>query len=163
GIDRLHEAGVLLILNFVICRRNQDDMTSWVRLCAARWPRALLNVSFVAPSSDVVPREPALIPRYAEVLPELARAVAEAQRLDMRVTGFESMCGIPLCLVPAELEPYFSLSDKPDGLDGGEFLKTEVCHSCSLERKCHGVRRGYVELYGPGELRAVPAAAAASA
>jgi molybdenum cofactor biosynthesis enzyme MoaA len=157
GIDQLHRAtSVALFLNFVIHERNLDDLLPYVRLVAARWPRAYVNISFVAPSSDVVPKEKALIPRYADALPNLARAVDEARRLGLAIGGFESMCGIPLCLVPTELTAYHALSDLPEGFDRGEFVKTAACRACALQTKCYGLRRGYLALHGDGELRPVP-------
>jgi hypothetical protein len=159
GIDNLHaRASVFLSLNFVIHQQNIDDLTPYVRFVAARWPRAWVTISFVAPSSDVVPKEKALVPRYDDVLPSLARAVKEAQALGLKLGGFESMCGIPLCLVPMELSPYFALSDIPEGFDRGEFVKTAACEACGLRNKCYGLRRGYLALHGDGELRPVPAA-----
>jgi MoaA/NifB/PqqE/SkfB family radical SAM enzyme len=158
GVDHLHaETRVFLILNFVIHEKNIDDLLPYVRLVASRWPRAYLNISFVAPSSDVVPKEKALVPRYADALPSLAVAVAEAKALGLEVGGFESMCGIPLCLVPTELSAYFDLSDIPEGFDRGEFVKTPACQSCDLRTKCYGLRRGYLALHGDAELRPVHA------
>jgi pyruvate-formate lyase-activating enzyme len=155
GIDNLARTRVAVVLNFVICERNHRDLVAYVRLVAARWPRAYVNVSFVAPSSDVVPRERALVPRYSEVLPALGEAVAEAERLGLALGGFNSMCGLPLCLVPSRLERYFASSDIPEGFDGGEFVKVDACTRCALQRKCFGLRRGYLELHGDGELRPV--------
>jgi hypothetical protein len=157
GVDRLHETTVKLILNFVICERNIADLPALVRLTAERWPNAMLNVSFVAPSSDVVPRDRALIPRYSAALPYVAEAVAEASRLGVTLCGFESMCGIPLCLVPTELTHYFDLTEVPPGFDRGEFVKTEACKRCALGTRCYGLRSGYRELHGDDELRPVEA------
>lgn len=151
GIDHLHASRIRTILNYVVCERNRHELVEHVRNVAARWPRAILNVSFVAPSSDVVPRDRALVPRYADALPEIARAVAEAKRLGLRIVGFESMCGMPLCLVPPELGELAAV-DVPEGFDGGEFLKTETCARCSLSPRCWGIRRGYAEIHGTGEL-----------
>jgi pyruvate-formate lyase-activating enzyme len=159
GIDQLSRAGVAVVLNFVICRANFEDLPDYVRLVAERWPRALVNVSFVAPSSDLVPRDRALIPRYGEVFPALARALGEAERLGVRVTGFDSMCGIPFCLLPSSLERYLRFSELPPGLDGGEFVKPAACGTCALSTRCFGLRRGYAELYGADELRPVSEAA----
>jgi hypothetical protein len=79
------------------------------------------------------------------------------------------MCGLPLCLVP-EGVPIARDAPLPDGFnrragstpafaslrfDGGEFLKAEPCTRCSLEPRCWGLRRGYAEMHGTGELRAV--------
>lgn len=155
GLDQLAKAGVALQINFVICQANVHELSQWVELLALRWPRAFANVSFVAPSTDMVPREHALIPRYEEVLPRLAAAVTLAESKGVAIGGFESMCGIPLCLVPSSIDRYFDLAEVPPGFDAGEFVKPSACQSCALASRCYGIRRGYVELHGEGELRPV--------
>ena len=158
GIDNLHRAQqVFLLLNIVIHERNVEDLVPYMELVASRWPRAYVNISFVAASSDVVPKDRAMIPRYAEVMPHLAAAVRVAKERGLAIGGFESMCGIPLCLVPAELTRFFALTDIPEGYDRGEFVKTPACQRCDLRNKCYGLRRGYLDLYGDEELRPVHA------
>ena len=63
------------------------------------------------------------------------------------------MCGLPLCLVPPG-ERDFVLTEIPEGFDKGEFLKTDECARCALASRCYGLRRGYAEIHGTGELRA---------
>jgi hypothetical protein len=155
GLDNLMAAGVHLTLNFVVCGKNLHELVSLVRLVAARWGGADLNISFVAPSTDLVPRDPALVPRYSEALPVIAEAVALAGELGVHITGFESMCGLPLCLVPGSLARYATLPDVPDGFDKGEFEKPATCSACALDKKCYGVRKGYAEMHGTGELQAI--------
>ncbi len=157
GIDRLYATRVKIVLNFVICETNVGDLVPYVRLVGARWPKAFVNISFVAPSTDVVPREREFIPRYSEALPHLQQAIAEARRLGLEIGGFESMCGIPLCLVPADLGAYFDLGEIPPGFDKGEFVKPEPCGRCDLAAKCYGLRRGYQDLHGADELRPISA------
>ncbi|HXU06372.1 MAG TPA: hypothetical protein VN903_35695, partial [Polyangia bacterium] len=91
-----------------------------------------------------------------EVLPALADAVADAERLGVTLTGFESMCGLPLCLVPQALD-HLHLGDVPAELARGEFLHTDACDACRHRTSCWGIRRGYADLYGTEELRAIPA------
>jgi MoaA/NifB/PqqE/SkfB family radical SAM enzyme len=151
GLDNLARTKIVVILNFVIHRDNHHQLPEYMRLAAARWPRSSINVSFVAPSADVVPRTPALIPRYSDIRPSLDEALAEAARLDRTVVGFDSMCGIPLCLIPAAARPEVLVEIEP-GYDRGEFLKTDACKRCALERHCYGLRSGYAELHGTSEL-----------
>lgn len=158
GIDNLHlQAGVYLTVNFVITQRNYHDLVDFVELCARRWPRAFLNISFVGASSDVVPKGEELVPRFAEVLPMLLQAIARAEQLSLDIGGFESMCGVPLCLVPPQHRQAMQ-SDIPAGYDQGEFVHPPACQSCALQGNCFGLRRGYLALYGDGELRPVPTA-----
>lgn len=155
GLDALVRAGIDVQINFVICQANLHELPAWTRLVASRWPKAFANVSFVAPSTDVVPRDASMVPRYADVVPLLTEAVAIAEAAGLTIGGFESMCGIPLCLVPRSLDRYFDLGTVPPGFDAGEFVKTDVCQRCSLASRCFGIRRGYRELYGESELRPV--------
>jgi MoaA/NifB/PqqE/SkfB family radical SAM enzyme len=156
GIDHLARTSIKTILNFVLCQANYADVGAFVELVSFRWPLALVNFSFVAPSSDVVPRERSLIPRYADVVPHVNRAVLAAHRSGIAICGFESMCGLPLCLVPEPIER-LALSEIAPGYDHGEFLKTSECEKCTLKTRCYGLRRGYAAMYGTDELRAVTA------
>jgi sulfatase maturation enzyme AslB (radical SAM superfamily) len=153
GIDELCKTTIEVRLNFVICERNWRQFARYVDFVADRWPKASIVVSFVGPSTELVPRDRDLIPRYCDVLPQLVEAVKRARERGVTLHGFESMCGVPLCLVPQDLSGYFQLAQVND--EPGEFLKTETCHTCALESRCWGLRRGYAELYGTGELRAV--------
>lgn len=159
GIDNLAKTRIIVILNFVINAHNHGQLPGYMRLVAARWPGAIVNISFVAPSSDVVPRNKSLIPRYSEVLPSLDEALAESQRLGLEVVGFESMCGLPLCLVPSAMRdgPLLTLQA---GQGGGEFLKPAACGRCALDEKCYGLRKGYAELHGTDEIRPIAASGA---
>jgi MoaA/NifB/PqqE/SkfB family radical SAM enzyme len=156
GIDNLAGTNLRLILNFVICEANYRELVPFVRLVAARWPRAWLNISFVAPSTDVVPRDRALVPKYSDAMPHLTAAIALANAERLEIMGFESMCGVPLCLVPIDLARYFTMEEIPEGFDGGEFVRPPACSSCGLNNRCYGLRRGYAELHGTDELRAIP-------
>ena len=168
GLDQLARvgpqpdgSGVRTRINFVMCRGNAEDFPATVELVAQRWPDADLTFSFVAPSTDLVPRTAALIPRYSEVFGPLLAGLDRARELGVVVTGFESMCSIPLCLKPDGLGAYEHLS--PTQVDAQleaqleaegseEFEKPPVCDGCSKRDRCWGVRRGYVSLYGTSEL-----------
>ncbi|MDX2170368.1 MAG: radical SAM protein [Deltaproteobacteria bacterium] len=160
GIDHLVQAGVAVRLNFVFCQRNRLDFPRLVDLVAARWPQATIVFSFVGSHTDVVPRTTALIPRFSDVLPPLLDGLARAAASGLTVSGFDSMCGLPLCLVPAAERGGFSQLAVESG-GGGEFVKGEACATCAEGHRCYGVRRGYAELYGTGEL--IPFAAGGAA
>lgn len=160
GLDNLALLGVSLRLNFVICRSNIHELPAVVDLIAARWPGAVLSVSFVARSTDVVPRDPEFLPRYSDVAPFVAEALARAHAHDLRVEGFESMCGLPLCVVPTPAERHFALPELTADDRSTEFERPEPCTRCALATRCFGVRRGYVEAYGFSELRPLEAVVA---
>ncbi len=155
GLDALVAVGARVRINFVICKANHHELPAFVDLVAARWPAAAITLSFVAPSTDLVPSTPDLVPRYHDVLPDVTEAVARASAHGVELGGFDSMCGIPLCLVPHSLAPFFALAELERGADAGEFVKPAECGRCVLERRCFGIRRRYAQLYGTNELRAV--------
>ena len=160
GLDNLARLDVVLGLNFVMCEKNYRDLPDYVRFVHGRWPKAMLSLSFVAASSDVVPLDRGLIPRYSDVLPYLREALHAARQLGLWVSPLDSMCGLPLCLWPTALDEPLSRADIPEGFYGGEFIKTDACQSCVAEAKCYGLRRRYAMLHGTQELRALKAAAA---
>jgi len=143
-------------LNFVFCELNRADFPAYVQLCARRWPRAVLTVSFVAPSTDLVPRDRTLVPRYSEVKPYLGEGLRVARQLGAQVVGFESVCGLPFCQIPGDAAALFDLPEIPLDADRSEFVREQACGDCALGSRCWGLRRGYAELYGTGELVAVP-------
>jgi MoaA/NifB/PqqE/SkfB family radical SAM enzyme len=158
GLDAIAKTGGDLRLNYVVCASNHALIEEHVRLVAARWPVAELSISFVAPSTDLVPRDASLIPRYTDALPAIRRAVALAAELGVRITGFESMCGLPLCLAPTDPANVASLPEITD--DRGEFVRGEACASCDVATKCWGLRSGYAAIYGTSELTAIALAPA---
>jgi MoaA/NifB/PqqE/SkfB family radical SAM enzyme len=165
GIDALAGTSIRVRLDFVFCQANRLDFPGFVELVAARWPEVGIVFSFVGSHTDVVPRTKALIPSFTEVMPSLLEGLARARDAGLWVSGFDSMCGLPLCLVPAEERPASAEGAVPDSSGAGEFVKSEVCAGCSERSRCWGVRRGYAELYGTGELKpflpgAIPSAPA---
>ncbi len=152
GIDELAACGVRLRLNFVFCQGNRADFPHFIEFVAQRWPKAGIVFSFVGSHTDVVPRTRELIPAFTDIMPSLVQGLAHARAVGLEVFGFESMCGLPLCLVPEDERTNYTIADVPAGAGEGEFVKAEVCTRCAEQRRCFGVRRGYAELYGTAEL-----------
>jgi MoaA/NifB/PqqE/SkfB family radical SAM enzyme len=154
GLDQLARVGIQTRVNFVMCQTNAEDFPATVELVAARWPSFELTFSFVAPSTDLVPRTSSLIPRYSDVTGPLLAGLRRARELGVTISGFQSMCSIPLCLKPDGLGEWEQLSAvENEGEVTGEFEKPVVCDTCSQRHRCWGVRRGYLSLYGTDELR----------
>lgn len=161
GLDALAVTSIAVRINYVLCRPNAAQFPAFVDLVATRWPRAAITVSFVGTSTDLVPRTPDLVPPYAEVLPPLREGLRRAESHGLVVDGFDSMCGLPLCLAPVDASRFAALAEPPPDYDGGEFIHPPPCDGCSLRTRCFGLRRGYADLYGWDELRPVfPEAAA---
>ncbi len=155
GIDALSRTGVPVRLNFVLCETNYREFPGFVTQVAARWPRAAVNVSFVGPSTDLVPRTSALVPRYDDVMPFVSEGMRIAAASGLELGGFDSMCGVPLCLVPGDLRGFVQLADAQPGLSADEFVKPAACAQCQLRSRCFGLRSGYAQLHGTDELRPV--------
>jgi len=153
GIDELSKTSIRVRLNFVFCDSNHADFPNLVSMVAERWPRAAIVFSFVGSHTDVVPRTTQLIPRFSDIMPYLLDGLEIAERAGLDVCGFDSMCGLPLCLVPRAARDEFSEIAVSDDAGGGEFVKGDVCAGCAEAHRCYGIRRGYAELYGFGELR----------
>jgi hypothetical protein len=147
----------------VTCADNHHEFPVVVDLVASRWPAAAITLSFVGTSTDLVPRTPDLVPRYTDVMPSLAEGLRRAAAHGLTVGGFDSMCGLPLCLVPGDRDALRSLAQLAqlaeigDGEDGGEFVHPPPCEACVLKRRCFGLRRGYAELHGWRELTPIVA------
>jgi len=150
-------------LNFVFCQANRDDFPNVVELVVARWPRAGITPIFVGSHTDVVPRTTLLIPSFSDILPSLTRGLERARAAGIGVGGLDTMCGLPLCLVPPSEREAFSSAALPPDAGDGEFVKGDVCGTCSESHRCYGVRRGYAELYGTAELRPFAARSSLSA
>jgi hypothetical protein len=153
GLDALAGRVPTLRINFVFCRPNIAEFPAFVDLVASRWPGAAITVSFVAPSTDLVPHTVELVPRYTDVVPVLLEGLRRARAHGLEVGGFDSMCGIPLCIVPAaDREALLARAPIADGTGGGELVPAEQCTGCALRARCYGVRRGYAALHGTSEL-----------
>jgi hypothetical protein len=169
GIDDLVRTPVHVRLNFVFCQANRDDFPRFIEFVAGRWPSLVggssldttIVFSIVGSHTDVVPRSRALIPSFTEIMPSLLAGLARARALGLQVGGFDSMCGLPLCLVPPDERSQFSTVELGPGAGDGEFVKAKECASCAETHRCFGVRRGYAELHGTAELRAIAGDAAA--
>lgn len=175
GLDQLRDTGIRTRINFVLCELNRHELPAFVTMVSERWPRAGITISFVGMSTDLVPREAWLVPRYRDVLPPLREAMALARARGLELGGFDSMCGLPLCLVPGDRTAFLSLAPLAPGPSGGhrhaspsdpdmepdagggdgEFVKPAPCAGCVLESRCFGLRRGYAQMYGWDELRPV--------
>jgi hypothetical protein len=96
------------------------------------------------------------MPRFAEMLPHLAEGLRVAERLGVTVASFESMCGIPLCVIPPPFDrESLSLAPVPASLADGEFVKAATCAACRYDARCYGLRRHYAALHGTDELVAI--------
>lgn len=163
GIRNLRAVGVRVRLNFVLCGYNVAELAEFPdfierSLVAGRpGPPVDMNFSFVAASTDNVPRDTGLIPRFSDVAWALAAAHERACALGLSISGFDSKCGVPACYMPSAIrETHFAADIPPEELSRATgFTKSDACARCELDRRCYGIRSTYAELYGTGELRPI--------
>jgi MoaA/NifB/PqqE/SkfB family radical SAM enzyme len=162
GIRNLLEVGVRVRLNWVLCGYNVDELPALPDFLRATFDGhdVGLNFSYVAASTDNVPRDTRLIPRFSDVAWALERAHARASELGIEMTGFDSKCGVPACYLPESIRREHFAADVPDAerknAEGG-FAKSSACARCGFDRRCYGVRATYAEMYGTSELRPLTA------
>jgi MoaA/NifB/PqqE/SkfB family radical SAM enzyme len=155
GIDQLRATTLHVNLNIVVCRFNLHDLASYVRFIGSRWPGIQTVFSFVSLAGDMVPRDPALVPRYSEAVAPLREALVEARKRGLRLGSIHHMCAMPLCLALEAGDSASSVPDLPTSQHRGGFVKPEVCSGCALSGKCFGLRASYLDLYDASELRPV--------
>lgn len=160
GVKNLREVGVAVRLNFVLCGYNVEELAGFPdfvdREIRQKSPGTMpgVNFSFVAASTDNVPRDAGLIPRFTDVAWALAAAHERAVALGIQMTGFDSKCGVPACYMPRALrEEHFARNIPAEEMARVTgFTKSEACARCDLDRRCYGIRSSYAEMYGTDEL-----------
>jgi hypothetical protein len=164
GVRNLLTLGMEVRLNYVLCGYNVHELAGfadYVRrafLDPTKGARLDINFSFVAASTDNVPRDTGLIPRFSDVAWALAALHDRTAALGIRLTGFDSKCGVPACYLPRAIRDQHFASDLPDeerAAASAGFVRSDACGRCELEKRCYGIRASYAELYGTGELRPV--------
>ncbi|MFO0658211.1 MAG: radical SAM protein [Polyangiaceae bacterium] len=164
GIKNLISLGVITRLNFVVCGYNAQQLAKFPDFVAREFgsirpeTQIDINFSYVAASTDNVPRDTGLIPRFTDVAWALAEARSRSVALNIRMTGFDSKCGVPACYLPRDIrEEHFAKDIPKEELAhvGNGFTKSSACASCELDRRCYGIRTTYAEMYGTDELRPI--------
>lgn len=163
GARNLRAAGVAVRFNFVLCGYNVDELAGFPdfvdREIHRKSPGSIpgINFSFAAASTDNVPRDPRLIPRFSDVAWALSAAHDRAVALGIPMSGFDSKCGVPACYMPRAIRDEHFAHDIPDEerARATGFTKSDACSRCELDRRCYGIRSTYAELHGVDELRPI--------
>ncbi len=160
GVQNLLAEGVAVCLNFVLCGYNVDELAllpDFIDRELGHPGKVVANFSFVAASTDNVPRDTKLIPRFRDVAWALETAYSRATERGLRWTGFDSKCGVPACYLPRALRQEHFAHDLPSEelARAKGFTKSEACGECELDKRCYGIRSTYATMYGVDELRPV--------
>jgi hypothetical protein len=107
-----------------------------------------------------------LLPRMTDLMPHLESAFAAAERAGVEATSLHTP---PCVLKPEHRKRYvhagtwklsvitpgsqpFAAEESP--IEGGVYL--EGCAGCAMRPECLGLRKDYLDLFGPDEFSPVP-------
>lgn len=108
-------------------------------------------LSTVAPTFGNLPRREQIIPRYTEVAPRLAQALARATER-LLPASLAARCSVPLCVLPHATRHVPALDAPTAAGILTTHRKFPLCNGCPLSPWCEGVWRGYLELHGMAEI-----------
>jgi MoaA/NifB/PqqE/SkfB family radical SAM enzyme len=162
GIKNLLANKVSVKVNFVLCGYNVEELPALPdfvhREFIEPYPDVWvgINFSYVAASTDNVPRDTQLIPRFSDVAWALAAAHRRALSLGIVISGFDAKCGVPPCYLPDDLRELHFVTEIPAeeraNAAAAGFTKAEACARCELDKRCYGIRTSYAEMHGTSEL-----------
>lgn len=162
AIRNLAGRGLDVTVNCVVTRQNLAHLRGLVDVLAAT-PDVALKFSMVEPKGGAAKNFDLLVPRVAAVAAAVRDAADYAAPRGVRVTHG----GIPRCLVPGLEDSYSDLRThrywtmveigEPDlfPVDDDNKRHPPACDGCALRGACPGLYRGYVDVFGDGELRPV--------
>lgn len=153
GITSLLDAGINVRLNFVVTGKNHADLPAVVAMILDRWGTAPeLNLSYAHASTDLVPVNTDVVPRFGDVRGSLVEALRKAKDGELRVRGFDGMCGLPLCFLESDWLDLDAMPIVPAPNPPPSFVKPQACSACEASDRCVGVRETYAELHGLDEV-----------
>lgn len=151
GLETTLKAGYTVDLNFVVCKQNLDHLEEFVRFAAALEPEPhQVAFSFVAPSGLAWDNRQDVIPTAAAAAPKLLAALELAAELGLKVVHSE-YCGIPTCVEPGLREFAEPVTDERPMHVPPDKMKLDRCRHCTWDRRCSGIFKRYIEMYGDGE------------
>jgi MoaA/NifB/PqqE/SkfB family radical SAM enzyme len=166
AIENLAGRGLDFTVNTVITRQNVDHLRGVVD-ALLRFPDIVIKFSMVQPKGGGEKLFEHIMPRVSEV----AAKVKDAIEYGLAKSGGNgprfAHDGIPFCLVPGHEERYDDLKThrfatmveigEPDffPVDDRDKVQPDECDACALRGPCPGLYRGYREVHGDGEVRAV--------
>jgi pyruvate-formate lyase-activating enzyme/SAM-dependent methyltransferase len=166
AIGVLAGRGLDFTVNTVVTRQNLEHLRGVVDAMLP-YPDVVTKFSMVQPKGGADRLFDRVIPPVSLV----AAKVKDAIDHGLAQTGGRGLYahdGIPFCLLPGHEHRYDDLRThkfatmieigEPDffPVDDRAKVQPEPCRSCSLRGPCPGLFRGYREVHGEGEIRAVP-------
>lgn len=157
GLHRLLAGGVEIRINFVIDGRNYRDLPAFVAFCREQFDRYdvpwVLIFSFAHPISSR--SRPDHIVPFREVAPFVREALDWCREHGVAFAGLEAQCGIPPCILGGEERYYPRLAGDQGRSHDRDFTYLESCQACARREQCVGIRKSYLDLFGPDEFQPV--------
>ncbi len=166
ALEHLAALELPVVLNFVLTRRNVAEVPAFIERFAGLPGVVEFQLYFPHYEGLMTLHADALKLSLDESVPFLEEAFGRARALGAERKVW--VYNMPPCSLPAfsgrlrnwEREPASLLID-PKGLAAGfvserrDRYKNAACARCSLDARCLGFEKGYVERYGDGALRPV--------
>ncbi len=148
GLIHLLESGFRVIVNFVVCRQNVEDLPRFVEFLARQSrPPFLLSVSFVAPIGLAWENRNETMLRYSDAAAAVLSALRLARDLGLQAV-LPEFCGIPTCVLP-ELREFADPADEKRPIHvPPDKTAIPACGNCPWKPRCSGVFRRYLEMFG---------------
>jgi cyclic pyranopterin phosphate synthase len=161
---RAREPGLAIEGDVIVTRQTLPQLSDIVHTFA---PLGIRRYNFwhVAIDGRTRGHEDMLVPRLSEATPHLLAALDAADALGMH--GAE-VYYVPYCFLPGREDRVWHPADEAalvvtpqstfrlemGAIDWG--VKTARCRGCRFEQRCFGVRPGYLQYFGDGEIHPVP-------
>lgn len=163
AVKNLAGRGLDFTVNTVVTRQNLHHLRPVVDALLP-YPDVVLKFSMVQPKGGGDKHFDRLIPPVAAVAEKVVDAIEYGLA---RGNGRYAHDGIPFCLLPGHEDKYDDLKThrfatmieigEPDffPVDDRAKVQPAECDACSIRGACPGLYRGYAEVHGFDELRAV--------
>ena len=156
GIRAALEAGLEVVVNHVLSTLNLAELPAFARFLATTFDRrAVLNLSLAHPMSDRLAKFATLVPRLSDLEAPLREALEWCLEAGMPFSGLGALCGVPPCLLDADVRIFGPLPERVDAASHPDFEKGPQCAGCALRSRCMGLRSYHVRLHGFDDLRPI--------
>lgn len=160
GLKSLSKAGIETFINIIITKQNYTELKSILSFLFNKFAYIKKYKFFFVKSTGRASGKNTIIPKYSDVAPFLEKALNYAYKKKKIAVA----TNIPYCCVSPSTAPFISFSlnrlvykrrKEPIVATKLSYRKTEQCRDCYLSKKCNGVMRDYLDLYGSDEIKPI--------
>jgi molybdenum cofactor biosynthesis enzyme MoaA len=164
GVENLIAQAALVEADILITRENLTGLAACIEFFAGLGIKRFYFWLFSLHSLDFEANKKQL-PSFTEIRPQIEAAFETAAGLQVEATSFHT----PPCVLGADFRDRylhsgsldlavitpgsqpFMAEDSP--MEGGQFLTS--CAKCTMRPNCLGLRKDYLDLFGPAEFKAL--------